>query len=225
MTKRMKILIAVVASVLVVGIIGTVAVMAQTPTPTTGGTPPPRPNINAMVAAKLGHGITEAQLTDSMKEARTVLAPAPANPAIPPATPVKPVRPAPFDQTAFYARVATILNTKVPGAGITGDQIAAAYQQAFKDARDQAINAGLENAKANGKITDAEEAQIKQWYQSRPAALDKLGMPSGLGQMRQRMQGAMNNFQNHMNDFQNRMKNFQGKFNGMVPQPPSPTTK
>ncbi len=219
MSKKMKILIAVVSAVVLIGVIGTVTVMAQTPTPTPTPTPtakpPVRPNINARVAQILG--ITEAQLNDAIKQAKTALATptAPATPATP-STPTKPVRPTPIKTADLYAKVAQILNNP----NITADKIAAAYQQAQKEARDQAINSALDNAVKNNKITQDEANQIKQWWQNRPPSLDKLGIPFGMEQFKQNIQGQMKNFENRFHKFQQQFKNFEGRMKGfMKPQP------
>jgi hypothetical protein len=225
MSRRMKILIAVVASVFLLGIAGTVAVLAQSPTPTStpipGAAPPARPNINARVAQILG--IPETQLTDAIKQARTALATPTATPATPatPSTPIKPGVPArpprfaPIKPADLYAKVAQILNNP----NITADKIAAAYQQAQKEFRDQAVTNYLDRARQNGKITQDEENQIKQWLQNRPAAVDKLGIPFGPGQIGPRIQGAIRNFQSHMRDFQNRLNNIEGKLKSLNPTP------
>ena len=215
MSKKMKIVAAIIAGVVLIGIIGTAAVMADTPTPTPPAavTPPARPDVTVRVAQILGNGITADQLKAAIQTARTALAPTATPPVATPATPgatpsnpsARPTRPAPIKPADLYAKVATILN--IPA--ITGDKIAAAFQQAEKEIRDQAVTAALDNAKASGKITQTDEDQIQAWLKSRPAALDKLGMgmPFGMGMMGQ-------NFQNHMSNFRNQLGNFAGKLKG-----------
>jgi hypothetical protein len=218
MTKKMKILVSVVVAVFVLSIVGTVAVMAQTTAPlappAANGTPPVRPNINAQVAKILG--IEEVAFTDALKAARIALAPAlipaPSTPAVPPATPTKPIRPAPIKPADLYAKVDVILS-KPAGT------VAAAFKQAEKEMQDLALNNSLENAVTKGKITSGEKDQIKAWYQSKPAALDKLG-PMGPGPMAPNMGRQMNKFENHLNNLQNQFNRFKGRMNGPPPQPP-----
>jgi hypothetical protein len=219
MSKKMKIVAAIIAGVVLIGIIGTAAVLAAPPTttPPAAGTAPARPDITVRAAQILGNGITADQLKAAIKQARTSLAPtatpnAPATPANPS---LRPMRPALINPADLYAKVATILN--VPG--VTGDKIAAAFQQAGKEFRDQAITGALDKARVAGKISQADEDSIQAWLKSRPAALDKLGngMPFGMGAMGPGIQGRMGNFRNHMN-------NFLGKFNG-TPAPSPSTTK
>jgi hypothetical protein len=208
MSKKIKILIVVISTVLLLSIGGTAKVLAQSPSPSTTQTPnvrPSRPDINAQVAQILG--ITEAQFTDALKQARTALIP-PTTPVAPATPSTKPVRPAPIKTADLYAKVAQILNKPT----ITGDSIAAAYKQAEKEIRDQATNTALDNAQKNGKITLDEENQIKQWLQNRPAALDKLGMPFGPGSIAPNMQGKFP-------ASQDQSKNSGRKFGGPKPTP------
>jgi hypothetical protein len=224
----MKVMISIVAAVVLLGVIGTVTVMAQspetTPTPTTTApTTPAKFNINARVAEILG--VTEAQLNDAIKQAKIALS-TPATPATPatPTRPTKPVRPAPIKPTDLYAKVAQIL-----GNNITADNIESAFQQAQNEMRNQNIKNALDNAVKNGKISSDEENQIEQWWQNRPAAVDKLGIPPGPGvmgpgqpglgkmgpsqQFWQNFQRKAKNLQNHLNDFENRLKNLENKVN------------
>jgi hypothetical protein len=209
MSKQLKIIIAVISAVVLLAIIGTIAVMAQSPTPTTtpSGTPNTQININVRVAQILG--ITESQLTDAIKQAKTALStPATTTPATP-ATPTKPTRRSPIKQADLYAKVAEILNNPA----ITADTITAAYQQADKEMRDQAVNNALGKAVTNGKITQDESNQIQQWWQNRPAALDKLGIPigpgsgPGMGQGKTGFSGKMRGLENCFKNFRNQGKN------------------
>jgi transcriptional regulator with XRE-family HTH domain len=90
---------------------------------------------------------------------------------------------------AVLSKVADIL-------GITVEQLTDATEQAREELRAEAHERirerneeRLQNAVENGVITEDEANQIREWWQSRPAALDKLrplGPPDG--RMRGRMQ-------------------------------------
>lgn len=65
--------------------------------------------------------------------------------------------------------------------GITVEQLTAATEQAMEELRAEAQERirerneeRLQNAVENGVITEDEANQIREWWQSRPAALDKL---------------------------------------------------
>jgi hypothetical protein len=177
MSKKMKIIIGTISAVILLSIIGTVTVLADSPptepAPTITITPPAWININARAAQTLG--ITETQLMDAMQQAKLALF----TPAVPatPGTPPKKILPSPIKPMDWYAKVAEILKN----SGITAEKIAAAFQQAQKEARDQGIKNDLNNAVKNGKISQEEQIQIQEWWQNRPTAADKLGMPFSPG--------------------------------------------
>jgi hypothetical protein len=168
MSRKFKVLVAVIAAVVLLGIIGTATVMAQSPTET----PKVKININARVAEILG--ISETNLNNAIKEAKAALSTQAATTT--PATPMKPEKRTPFNAADLYAGIAEILDN-----GITAGEVEAAFQQAEKEARDKAIKNALDNTVANGKISQDEADQIEKWWQDRPAALDKLGMPFEMG--------------------------------------------
>jgi hypothetical protein len=67
----------------------------------------------------------------------------------------------------FIAKVATILGKPVA-------VVQSAFQTAAADMKSVALQRALDNAVANGKLTQEEANQIKSWWDSRPAALDKV---------------------------------------------------
>jgi hypothetical protein len=223
MSKKLKIILAIASAVVLLGVIGVVTVMAQSPTTTTTPTPSVTPNtkinINARVAQILN--ITESQLNEAIKQARTELS-TPATPTTPSTTntPTKPAKRTPISQTELYAKVAQILNNP----DITSDKIASAFQQAEKEAQDQAVGNGLNDAVKNGKITQDEANQIQQWWQNRPAALDKLGKAFGFGQGNQGFMGKMRSFGNCFRNNQLHKSNSQPKPQGTATPTPSPST-
>ena len=70
----------------------------------------------------------------------------------------------------FISKVADIL-------GLTEEQVADAIEQARQEMRDEVLGQCLDNAVENGLITEDEAAEIQEWWDNRPAALDKLGPP------------------------------------------------
>lgn len=70
----------------------------------------------------------------------------------------------------FISKVAGIL-------GVTEEQLADAIEQARQEMRDEVLVKRLDNAVENGLITEDEAAEIQEWWDNRPAALDKLGPP------------------------------------------------
>jgi hypothetical protein len=69
----------------------------------------------------------------------------------------------------LLARVAAIL-----GGNVTEQRLIDAFKQANIEARNNAINRALEKAVSDNRVSSAEAEQIRQWWQGRPAALDKL---------------------------------------------------
>lgn len=70
---------------------------------------------------------------------------------------------------SLLARVATIL-----GGNVTEQRLIDAFKQANIEARNSAINRALERAVSDNRVSSAEAEQIRQWWQGRPAAVDKL---------------------------------------------------
>ena len=77
---------------------------------------------------------------------------------------------------AFISKVAGIL-------GLGEEQVADAFEQARQEMRDEAQGQCLQDAVEEGRITEEEAAQIRQWLQDRPEALEGLG-PRGCLQAR-----------------------------------------
>ncbi len=83
----------------------------------------------------------------------------------------------------IMARVATIL-------GIKQADLENAFAQAKKEQRDQALDTRLKNLVTQGKITQQQADQYKQWWTSRP------NMPAGLpGQGHMMQPGGMRGLQ------------------------------
>ncbi|MBL7119145.1 MAG: hypothetical protein ISS53_00510 [Dehalococcoidia bacterium] len=76
----------------------------------------------------------------------------------------------------FISKVASIL-------GLGEEQVADAFEQARDEMRDEAQGQCLQDAVEEGRITEQEADQIRQWLQDRPEALDELG-PCGRFQAR-----------------------------------------
>ncbi len=74
----------------------------------------------------------------------------------------------------FTDRVAEILG-KDPA------EVKSAVQQARKEQQEQAMSDYLDKLVQNGRITQDEANQIKQWLAQRPQALSKLGPGFGVG--------------------------------------------
>jgi hypothetical protein len=73
------------------------------------------------------------------------------------------------ESKGLLARVAAIL-----GGNVTEQRLIDAFKQANIEARNNAINRALEKAVSDNRVSSAEAEQIRQWWQGRPAALDKL---------------------------------------------------
>jgi hypothetical protein len=108
MSRKLKIIIGVVAAVVLLTLAGTSVAIAQTPPPT------------------------------------------------PPAV-----------SNALLTRVAQILN--IPEA-----QLVDAFKQAEKELRTQAIDQALQNAVQNGRLTQQQAKDIKDWWDKRPAVVDSV---------------------------------------------------
>jgi len=92
-----------------------------------------------------------------------------------------------INNTDFINKVATLLNK--PAADVQS-----AFQSAATDMKSAALQKSLDNAVKNGKITQDEANQIQSWWNSRPAAVDKLAPgPGGFG-MRGTMKRMMGRF-------------------------------
>jgi hypothetical protein len=72
---------------------------------------------------------------------------------------------------SFAARVADKL-------GLDEAKVQAAFNQAARDIQNEAQQQKLERMVAQGRLTQEQADQIKQWYQSRPEALSP-GFPFG----------------------------------------------
>lgn len=73
---------------------------------------------------------------------------------------------------------------KVAGAlGLEEEVVADAFSQAGLEMREEAREQRLQEAVGNGLITEGEADQIREWWQSRPEAMDDLGL-RGRFQMR-----------------------------------------
>jgi hypothetical protein len=69
----------------------------------------------------------------------------------------------------LLARVAEIL-----GGNVTEQGLIDAFKQANLQIRNEAIEKALDKAVSDNRVSSAEAEQIRQWWQGRPAALDKL---------------------------------------------------
>jgi hypothetical protein len=76
----------------------------------------------------------------------------------------------------LLSRVAEILN--IDEATVTD-----AFQQASQEMMTERQQERLQNAIDNGLITEDEAAQIQEWWDSRPAALEGMGPLGGQGHM------------------------------------------
>jgi len=72
----------------------------------------------------------------------------------------------------IFSRVAEILN-------IDEETLRDAFQQATQEMMTERQQERLENAVENGLITEEEAAQIQEWWDSRPEALEGLGPMGG----------------------------------------------
>ena len=144
---------------LVVGI--GIPVMAADPTPTPTPTPAVKEGSLIDRVAKI-IGVTPEKLIEAMKAAATELRGATPTPT--PGTPK-------ITRDAYLEKVAEKLGV----AGVTKDTLTAAFTQATKELQTERIETALQKAVEKGLITDAEKKQIEDWYNQRPAALDKIG--------------------------------------------------
>ncbi len=74
----------------------------------------------------------------------------------------------------LIARVAAIL-------GIDQATVESAFAQAQKEMRTEALDSYLKDLVDEGKITQEEADQYREWWNARPEALDKLGPGFGFG--------------------------------------------
>jgi hypothetical protein len=77
-------------------------------------------------------------------------------------------------EKTFEARVATIL-------GIDQSKVEEAFVQAQKEMQDEALNERLNALVSDGKITQEQADQYKEWIQSRPDLPAGLGLEDGRG--------------------------------------------
>ncbi|MFH0846435.1 MAG: hypothetical protein V1894_00040 [Chloroflexota bacterium] len=150
MSGKLKILLVALAALILVGAIAVPIAAEDTPTPT-----PTASSVDFLerVAQKLG--TTKDTLVTAMKEAKEEIK------ALDP----KPEPPTLWD--TFVEKVAGKL-------GKTKDELVTAFQQTAVELREEALTKSLEKAVAKGLITPDEAEDIKTWYASRPAAVDKL---------------------------------------------------
>jgi hypothetical protein len=78
------------------------------------------------------------------------------------------------NQTTFAARVAKIL-------GIDQATVESAMTQAREEMRDEAMDARLQKMVGNGKITQEQADQYKEWIKSRPDLPVGKGFPGMMG--------------------------------------------
>lgn len=77
-----------------------------------------------------------------------------------------------------------VLISKVAGIlGLYEGQVADAFSQAWGEMRTEAQEQRLQQAVDDGRITEEEATQIREWWQARPEALERLG-PSECPHMR-----------------------------------------
>jgi len=245
MSRKLKIIFAVVVGVVVLAIAGGAVAFAADAPPATTSTTAPANQLFTKVAATLG--VTEQQLTDALKQASTQIQGQRVDQALAAAVTAKTItqdeanaikawlaqRPTTFTKdamTAWQAKRPTLANQgawksilvggakMMMGAGvanqtdlmtkvaallstaanktITVDQLKAAFTTAETQMKAAAIDTALSNAVTNGKLTQTESDQIKAWWNSRPAALDKLtpnvvpGIPGFRGGMMRGKGGA-----------------------------------
>lgn len=75
---------------------------------------------------------------------------------------------------SFVSRVATIL-------GIEEDRVQDAFDQAAREMQDEALQQKLDRLVEAGKLAQAEADDIREWYESRPDALNKGFFAPGFG--------------------------------------------
>jgi hypothetical protein len=191
MSKKVKIILAVLLAVVVLTV-GVVSVaMAQTPTPAEGK------SLLARVAEILGGNMTEQKLIDAFKQANLEIRNEAIEKALEKAVSDNRInsaeaqqilqwwqqRPAALDKliSGFpprcaprlypvavkgqLARVAEILN-------IPEETLAAAFKQAYQEMRAGAFNRALDNAVANGRLTEEQADKIREKVQEKPGAIN-----------------------------------------------------
>ena len=87
----------------------------------------------------------------------------------------------------LISRVAEILN-------IDEATVSDAFQQATQELMTERQQERLQNAIDNGLITEEEAAEIQDWWDSRPEALEGMGPLGGGGQGRGRMMGPADDY-------------------------------
>ncbi|HTY81302.1 MAG TPA: DUF2780 domain-containing protein, partial [Dehalococcoidales bacterium] len=75
-----------------------------------------------------------------------------------------------FNKTSLYDTVASILN-QAKGTNITGADLQSAFQQAEKQAADTALDNMLQKLVTDGKITQQQATDYKNWLNSRPTQM------------------------------------------------------
>jgi len=74
----------------------------------------------------------------------------------------------------------TLQNRLAGKLGIPEDKLTTAMKEVKVELRDEALGRFLDKAVEKGRITAEEATQIKTWWQTRPAAVDKL-FPGAFG--------------------------------------------
>lgn len=152
MSGKLKILLMALAALILVGAVAVPIAAEDTPTPTPATTVT-RPDFLERVAQKLD--TTKDELVTAMKEAKEELKELDPKP-----------EPAALWDT-FMEKVALKL-------GKTKEQVVSAFQQAAVELRGESLSKALEKAVEKGLILPSEAEEIRNWYNSRPAAVDKL---------------------------------------------------
>ena len=182
MSKKLKILLAVVAAVVLFAIGGGVAVMAQYDEDTTQNT-----TLVAKVAAIRNWLAQRPDPSD--KEAWEVWLEA--RPEIAKSGFLKGLWQAPgrIKQYAYLigkpgAIYRLVLKKTAEILGVTEQELRDAFKQAKSELKEERITPALDKVVENGKITQDEANQIESWWAQRPVALDKVVPGAGLGKLR-----------------------------------------
>jgi len=83
-------------------------------------------------------------------------------------------------EAALLTKVAAIYETNT-GTAIDADALTTAFSQAQKEMATEALNTRLQNMVSNGKLTQEQADQYKQWLQSRPDTSLTGPLGNGLG--------------------------------------------
>jgi hypothetical protein len=192
MSRKVKIILAVLLAVVVLTVGGVAVAMAQTPP-----SPTESNGLLARVAAILGGDMTEQRLIDAFKQANMEIRNDAIEKALEKAVSDNRIssteaaqisqwwqeRPAVLDSLingslprfgpflkpiavkAQLTRVAEIL-------GIPEETLVAAFKQAAQEMRTSAFNRALDNAVANGRLTEEQADKIRERVEERPGAIN-----------------------------------------------------